>query len=92
MRVELISQPLFHYSGMAKQEVAPDITQKSHGGGNEQDGQAVLEETGRCGGLKGEGVYGPFDNQGDQKLEKIHQQEAEKPESNSPHVLDEILF
>jgi hypothetical protein len=90
--VKPVANPLFDFPREAEEAVPPHIPEGRHGECDGHDHAPKLKKHSGCGLSEGQGVNRPLDDHGNQELEKVDGQKAEKTGDQNPAVSDKILF
>jgi hypothetical protein len=90
--VKSVANPFFDLSRQAEQTMAPHVAEGRHGKGDGHDHGPKLKEHLGCGLSEGQRVDRSLDDHGDEKLEKVDGQKAEKTGNQNEAVSDKILL
>jgi hypothetical protein len=92
MGVQAVSETFFNLSGVAENEQSPQISKKGDHQGYAEDGQALEKKGVTRGDFHGQEIYGLFDNQRDNELEKIHGKKTDKSQGEGPAILNKVFL
>jgi hypothetical protein len=85
-----VAQTFFHPSGCADETPPPQIPKHTDHNGNPDNVEGILQQRYGVDSIFGNIVDSPFYDAGDEKLEKIDDNQTDKTQENETSLFDEI--